>query len=84
MASLEEGLIEEARVVLGAVAPVPIRAREVERFLAGRQPDERSAEEAGAIAVQTAFPLPRNGYKVQVVRALLRQAVLAAAPGPVP
>ena len=82
--SLEEGLIEEARVVLGAVAPVPIRAREVERFLAGRQPDEQSAEQAGAIAVRTAFPLPRNGYKVQVVRALLRQAVLAAAPGPVP
>jgi CO/xanthine dehydrogenase FAD-binding subunit len=78
--SLHEGKFQEATVVLGAVAPVPLRAAEVERFLVGRQPDAQSAEAAGEIAVRTACPLRNNAFKAQIVRALLREAVLQAAP----
>lgn len=77
--SLDGGRIAEARVVLGAVAPIPVRASEVERFLTGCQPDTESAEAAGEIALRGAIPLPRNAFKAQVVRALLREAVLEAA-----
>jgi CO/xanthine dehydrogenase FAD-binding subunit len=79
--SLQEGRFQEASVVLGAVAPVPLRAAELERFLVGRRPDEETAEAAGVIAVRTACPLPRNAFKAQIVRALLREAVLEAAAG---
>jgi NADPH-dependent glutamate synthase beta subunit-like oxidoreductase len=70
--------IRVARVALGAVAPVPLRALEVERFLAGKTLCEETAEAAGAIAVRGAKPLGGNKFKVQIVKALLRKAVLAA------
>jgi CO/xanthine dehydrogenase FAD-binding subunit len=74
--SLRDNQIRSAAVALGAVAPTPLRATDVERFLVGREPDAETAEAAGVIAAQTACPLPKNAFKVQVVRALLREAVL--------
>ena len=74
--SMHDGKIGKAAVVLGAVAPVPLRAAEVERFLVGREPDTETAEAAGAIAVRTACPAPKNAFKAQIVKAMLREAVL--------
>lgn len=37
---MKDGLIEDARIVLGGVAPVPMERKKVEAFLAGRKPDE--------------------------------------------
>jgi NADPH-dependent glutamate synthase beta subunit-like oxidoreductase/CO/xanthine dehydrogenase FAD-binding subunit len=74
--SLHDHKIQEAAVVLGAVAPIPLRAADVERFLVGREPDAETAEAAGVIAVRTACPAPKNAYKAQIVKAMLREAVL--------
>ncbi len=74
--SLGDDKIRKAAIVLGAVAPVPIRATEVERFLVGREPDIETAEAAGVIAVRAATPLTKNVFKAQIVRALLREAIL--------
>jgi NADPH-dependent glutamate synthase beta subunit-like oxidoreductase/CO/xanthine dehydrogenase FAD-binding subunit len=74
--TLERGRIAAARVVLGAVAPLPYRARAVEEFLVGRPLDEETAEAAGALAVRGVQPLQRNAFKVTVVRTLLRRALL--------
>ena len=74
---LKNGRIRDASIALGAVAPLPVRAREVEEFLKGRIPDEATAAAAGEIAVRACHPLARNGFKVQLVRALLRKAVLS-------
>jgi NADPH-dependent glutamate synthase beta subunit-like oxidoreductase/CO/xanthine dehydrogenase FAD-binding subunit len=74
--SLRDDKIRKAAVVLGAVAPIPLRAADVERFLVGREPDTETAEAAGAIAARTACPLPKNAFKAQIVRAMLREAVL--------
>jgi CO/xanthine dehydrogenase FAD-binding subunit len=63
-------------VVLGAVAPVPLRVHEVEEFLEGKEPGEALALEAGALAVAATQPLVRNKLKVEVVKALLRKAIL--------
>ena len=68
--SVRDGKIREAAVVLGAVAPIPIRVADAERFLVGREPDAETAEAAGAIAVRAACPLPKNAYKAQIVRAM--------------
>ncbi|MBI5240135.1 MAG: FAD binding domain-containing protein [Elusimicrobia bacterium] len=75
---LEGGKLGSASIALGAVAPVPLRAQEAEAFLKGRAPDEDTAARAGDIAVQACHPLAKNGFKVQLVRALLRKAILAA------
>jgi len=74
--SLRDDKIEKAAVVLGAVAPIPLRVADVERFLVGREPDSDTAEAAGVIAVRTACPAPKNAFKAQIVRAMLREAVL--------
>ncbi|MBI5529586.1 MAG: FAD binding domain-containing protein [Deltaproteobacteria bacterium] len=77
--TLKGTTIKDARVVLGAVAPVPLRAREVERFLAGKTLCEETAEAAGTIAVRGVQPLGGNKFKIQIVKALLKKAILGSA-----
>jgi len=77
--SMRDNKIQNAAVVFGAVAPIPLRAAEVERFLIGREPDIETAETAGVIAVKNACPAPRNAFKAQIVRAMLREAILELA-----
>ena len=75
----EAGKITDARVVLGAVAPTPLRARASEAYLLGRELSEETAAEAAALAVAGCIPLGHNQYKISVVRALIKRAILAAA-----
>ncbi|OHD26786.1 MAG: hypothetical protein A2Y38_10690 [Spirochaetes bacterium GWB1_59_5] len=69
--------IKDARIVFGAVAPIPLRAVNVEEILIGKTANEETAEIAGAVAAKQVFPLERNRYKVQILRGLLRKALLA-------
>ena len=78
-AEMREGRFHDARVVLGAVAPVPLAAREVEAHLEGQAPSEALAQTAASLAVAAAQPLARNQLKVQVVKSLVRKAILNAA-----
>ena len=71
--------IQSARVVLGAVAPVPWRSEDAERALAGKPLNEQTAAEAADAAIKAAQPLNRNGYKVQIARTAVRRAILQAA-----
>ena len=71
--------ISAARVVLGAVAPVPWRSEDAERALVGKVLNEQTAAAAGDAAVVAAKPLSRNGYKVQITRTAVKRAVMRAA-----
>lgn len=71
--------IASARVVLGAVAPVPWRSEDAERVLVGKPLNETTAAEAGEAAVRGAQPLSRNGYKVQIAKTAVKRAILQAA-----
>lgn len=72
------GRCERASIVLGAAAPVPLRAAEAEAALAGRAINEESARAAARAAMKGATPLSENGYKVPIFETLVRRAVLAA------
>jgi NADPH-dependent glutamate synthase beta subunit-like oxidoreductase/CO/xanthine dehydrogenase FAD-binding subunit len=74
---VDGGRITRARVALGAVAPLPLRALEVEAFLLGKAPGPETAEGAAALASTGAFPLGRNGYKLRMLQALVREALSA-------
>jgi xanthine dehydrogenase YagS FAD-binding subunit len=71
--------ISSARVVIGAVAPVPWRSDDAERALIGKPLDEATANDAAEAAVRNAQPLSRNGYKVQIAKTAVKRSVLQAA-----
>jgi xanthine dehydrogenase YagS FAD-binding subunit len=72
-------LCREARICLGAVAPIPWRARKAEEFLKDRMIDEASAAEAARLALDGAEPLEHNAYKIPLTRNLVRRVVLEVA-----
>ena len=78
---LKGGRIESARVTLGHVAPIPWRAVEAEKVLAGKTITAETALEAGQAAVSQAHPLSQNGYKVQLARVAVKRALLQASQG---
>jgi xanthine dehydrogenase YagS FAD-binding subunit len=73
------GTIQSARVVLGAVAPVPWRSEDAERALAGKPLNEQTFIEAAEAAVKAAQPMTRNGYKVQIAKTSVKRALMRAA-----
>lgn len=79
MVTLKDGVIEDARIVLGGVAPFPYRAAKAEAALRGKALDDAAAAAAGEAAVEGARPLSKNGYKVPLTRAVVKQALLALA-----
>jgi xanthine dehydrogenase YagS FAD-binding subunit len=76
--------IRGARVVMGAVAPVPWRSQAAEAALAGKQMSEQAAMAAADAAVAGAKPMTGNGYKVQIARTAVKRAIMKAAGLPVP
>ena len=60
------GVVREARVVMGGVAPIPWRAAKAEEFLRGKKLDQATAKQAGEIALEGAKPLKDNVYKVKI------------------
>ncbi|MGC4031984.1 MAG: xanthine dehydrogenase family protein subunit M [Tepidisphaeraceae bacterium] len=73
------GTIKSARVVLGGVAPIPWQLPKVDEFLAGKPLNEETAVKAAELAVADARPLSQNGYKVPLVKTLVKRALLKLA-----
>ena len=73
--------IEEARIVVGAVAARPLRLAQVEQAIAGRPLNEETATMAGEMAIAGAVALRLNAYKIPLMRNLVRRAVRG---GPLP
>jgi len=71
------GVCTRASIVLGAVAPTPWRARAAEAVLLGRAIDPASAQDAGKASLQGASPLRDNAYKLPLLEAAVRRAVIA-------
>jgi len=69
------GVIEDARIVAGAVQCIPRRMTEVEDLVRGRPRDEETAEMAGALAIRGADPLDYNHFKIPLLRNLVKRAV---------
>ncbi len=84
--SIRDGLIRSARVVLGAVAPTPLRALQAEAALNGQPPTEETLQRAAEIAREEARPISdqrasadyrRRMSGVAALRALRQAAGLA-------
>ena len=73
--TLEGNTLVQASVVLGGVAPVPYRAREVEDYIRGKEAGDVDPAHAGSLALPDARPMADNAYKVNLARNLIKRAV---------
>lgn len=73
------GVVQQARVAMGQVAPIPWLTEEAASYTVGRVIDPATAERAGELAVRQATPLSENGYKVQLAKVAVKRALLLAA-----
>jgi xanthine dehydrogenase YagS FAD-binding subunit len=71
--------VKSARIVLGAVATIPWRSKKAEEALVGKPLGAASAEAAASAAVEGAEPMTDNGYKVDLVKTLVRRVVTSLA-----
>ncbi len=69
------GTIQEMRIAVGAVSAVPRRLTAVEQSVAGKPRNEETAEAAGQLAIEGAVPLRYNGYKVPLMKNLVKRAI---------
>ncbi len=69
------GNIERMRLAVNGVAAHPRRMANVEALVAGKPRNEDTAAAAGELAIQGAQPLRYNGYKVPLVRNLVKRAI---------
>ncbi len=76
---VEGGIVRQARIILGAVATVPLRSAAAEQMLLGKRLDDATAEAGANAAVTSAQPLSENGYKVELLRTLLRRTLRSLA-----
>jgi xanthine dehydrogenase YagS FAD-binding subunit len=74
---VEDGVCEDARLALGAVAPTPVRATDAEEVVKGKGIDAKTAERAALAAVAGAKPMSKNAYKIEITKALVKRALLS-------
>jgi len=71
--------VRNSRIALGGVAGLPWRVEAAEKKLQGRRLDDTTASEAAAAAVEGATPLRDNRYKVDMVKGVVKESLLALA-----
>lgn len=70
--------VQEARIVLGGVAPIPWRAPAAEKYLEGKTLSPDVLAETARLALAGAEPLDKNAYKVPLTQTLVRRALAKA------
>lgn len=73
--TVKDGIVEDASIVLGAVAPVAMKMTAAEDFLKGKTLTEDIAKEAAEIALKDALPLDKNAYKIDMAKVMVRRSL---------
>lgn len=76
---VDGGKIVQAAICLGAVGPNPVPADDAARMLVGQSPSAELFGKVADAAFKDAAPLSQNEYKIPVGKAVLRDALAAAA-----
>lgn len=77
-----EGLIRSARIVMGAVGPVPLRATSAEKILINAEPSDALFAQAGEAAADDSKPIDdfrsSADYRREIVKVFTRRALTMA------
>jgi carbon-monoxide dehydrogenase medium subunit len=80
---IRDGLVEDVRIALGAVAPTPMRARQAEQSLKGKALDQKNINEAARIVGSEIKPIndvrASAQYRRDMAIVLAKRALLACA-----
>ena len=80
--TVKDGVMEECRIVMGAVAPVPLRAKEAEDLLRGQTITDALLEKAADAAASECRPISdlrgSAEYRREMIRVLTRRALRKA------
>jgi xanthine dehydrogenase YagS FAD-binding subunit len=72
---IEDGTIRSARIAAGGVGTKPWRLHDCEAALAGARLGEASFRHAAERAAEGARPLSRNGFKIELLKRIVRRAL---------
>jgi len=73
--TMEGTLCKGARICLGGVAPTPLRAKRAEELLLDEPLTDTVVHRAAEEALLETRPLKKNGYKIEIAKALLKRAL---------
>lgn len=76
--AMDGRVCRQATIVLGAVAPTPLRATAAEKALANTTVDILAAGRAARAAITSATPLAHNDHVVAILEAVIARTILAA------
>ena len=69
------GAVQDARIVVNGVAPVPVRVTAAEAVVVGSAANDATGLAAGEAGIRRARPLRHNDFKLPLMRNLIRRAV---------
>ncbi len=78
VARLSDGVCTDISMVLGGIAPFPHVANRAEEAIKGRALTEDTIATAAEAALEGAKPLPMNHYKIDLTKAIVRNALASA------
>jgi carbon-monoxide dehydrogenase medium subunit len=85
IATLDSGCCRNVKIVLGAVAPTPLRARNAEEVLAGKEIDDALIEKTARAASEESRPITdvraSADYRKEMVKVFTRRAIKAVVAG---
>lgn len=70
-----DGTVEDASLVLGAVAPIPLKRTAAEDALRGHKLTAELAADAAEKALEGALPLRNNAYKIDIAKTMVRRSL---------
>ncbi len=73
------GVCQDIKIILGGAAPIPWRLKKAEDFIKGKSLTEEVIRKGAKEALKDAKPLEENAYKIDLVEAVLLEAVSSIA-----
>ncbi len=77
--TMNASTVQNARIVMGHVAPIPWVSAEAAQALQGKAITQATADQAAQAAVAKAKSLGHNAHKIHLARVAVKRAILAAA-----
>ena len=77
---LNGSTIDDIRIAVNAVSPRPMRLKKVEDAVKGKPNTKETGVTAGNLAVEGSVPLQFNGYKIPLMRNLVKRAISGPEP----